>query len=132
MPPRCYWKKKKLCAFGYKKHLVFKKNMVGKTFLKIKCNYSNKHFLIDVKFASGIINIHIGFAHIHQYMCIYSVLTRVMFKKTQAYYSGGIRTHDHCNSRAGSYQTTEIARWLQTFLTFWTNTVRYLQIQIFI
>ena len=67
---------------------------------------------------TGIINIHIGFAHIHQYMCIYSVLTRVLFKKTQAYYSGGIRAHDHCNSRAGSYQTTEIARLLKTFLLF--------------
>ena len=35
-------------------------------------------------------------------MCVsteYSVLSRVLWKKiSQAYYSGGIRTHDPCNS----------------------------------
>ena len=29
---------------------------------------------------------------------------RVLWKKSQAFYSGGIRTHDPCNSRAVSYQ----------------------------
>ena len=40
-------------------------------------------------------------------MCVstvYSILTRVLWKKkSQAYYSGGIRTQDLCNSRAVSY-----------------------------
>ena len=35
---------------------------------------------------------------------LYSVLSRDLWKKSQAFYSGGIRTHDPCNSRAVSYQ----------------------------
>ena len=35
---------------------------------------------------------------------VYSVLTRVLWEKSQAYYWGWIRTHDLCNFRAVSYQ----------------------------
>ena len=40
-------------------------------------------------------------------MCVSTVYTQYFLelceKKTQAYYSGGIQTHDHCNSRAVSF-----------------------------
>ena len=35
---------------------------------------------------------------------IYSILTQVLSKKSQAYYSGGIQTQNLCNSRAVSYR----------------------------
>ena len=46
------------------------------------------------------------FTHIYTdvWSTVYSVLSRVLWKKSQAFYSGGIRTHDLCNSRAVSYQ----------------------------
>ena len=46
------------------------------------------------------------FTHIHR--CVSALYTQYLpefcEKKSQAYYSGGIQTHDRCNSRAVSYQ----------------------------
>ena len=39
-----------------------------------------------------------------KYKVLYSQLLRALWKKSQAYYSGGIQTHNPCNSRAVSYQ----------------------------
>ena len=62
--------------------------------------------IIDVKFASGIKNINFGF---YPYTDVFLALYTQYFlesceKISQACYSGGIRTHDPCNSRAVSYQ----------------------------
>ena len=53
-------------------------------------------------------HVYINLFFTHTLMCVstvYSVLTRVLWKKkSQACYSGGIRTHSHWNDRAVSYQ----------------------------
>ena len=60
----------------------------------------------NVKFASGIKNINFCF-YIHRYVLAlytFSTFPESCEKISQACYSGVIRTHDPCNSRAVSYQ----------------------------
>ena len=57
------------------------------------CLFRRIFVLIDVKIASGIKNINFT------PMCgntVYSALSQLMWDKSQAYYSGEIRTHDLC------------------------------------
>ena len=60
---------------------------------------------MDVKFASGLKNINLGF---------YPYIPESCDKISQAYYLGGIRTHNPCNFRAVfcqlDYQDCPVAR----------------------
>ena len=62
---------------------------------------------MDVKFASGIKNINCGL-YPYTDVCMHCILSTL----SQAYYSGGIRTPDPCNSRAVSYQLDYRDCWL--------------------
>ena len=79
--------------------ICFKRNCFGLLTVHLRCGQE----LMEEKQINGV---NFGFLPIHR--CVLALYTQYFpescEKISQACYSGGIRTHDPCNSRAVSYQ----------------------------
>ena len=83
---------------------IFPGNCCWYTILLTWCHVKLPDTLIDVKFALGIKIISFWFTGIHRCMlALYAqYFPEFCEKKSQAYYSDGIQSHNLCNSRAVS------------------------------